>query len=341
MRKAGDTIMRSLTMLRVIPVQPHSKTTREIGEELLAVDPTYEVDIRSIQRSLERLSSIFPIASERHGRANRWFWTQKDAITQIPAMSRETAFALKLAGEYLKPIMPPSTLRLLDGHLRSADEMLKGESKLGAWARKVRIVERGLAMTPPSVRQDVIEEVYRALLDDHCIEVTISAPGERAMRRVLNPLGVVFRGGIVHLVATESDEEGERGTDVRHFVLHRMSNPTVLAEPAVRPRGFSLSRHIEQTDEFSAEPGTVKLKLRALFQQEAVSQLGDAKLASDHRATRRRDGRTLVQATVADSAELRTWLMGFGAMVEVLSPKRLRGELAEHAAALHSAYSGK
>ena len=340
MRKAGDTIMRSLTMLQVIPVQPHSKTTREIGEELLAVDPDYEVDIRSIQRSLEKLSTIFPIGSERDGRANRWFWTEKDAITQIPAMSRETAFALKLAGEYLKPIMPPATLRLMAGHLRAADEMLKGESKLGAWARKARIVERGLAMTPPSVRQDVIEEVYRALMDDQRIEVTYSAPGGRPRRRALNPLGVVFRGGIVHLVATDADEE-EGEAEVQHFVLHRMTSPTLLAESAERPRGFSLSRHLEQTDEFSSESGTVKLKLRALFQPEAFGQLGDAKLASDHRATTRRDGRTLVQATVADSAELRTWLMGFGAMVEVLSPKRLRDEFAQQAKALHAAYSGK
>lgn len=336
MRKAGDSIMRSLTMLQAIPVQPRSKTTREIGEELLAVDPDYEVDIRSIQRSLEKLSTIFPIGSERDGRANRWFWTEKDAITQIPAMSRETAFALKLAGEYLKPIMPPSTLRLLDGHLRAADDMLKGESKLGAWARKARIVERGLAMTPPSVRQDVIEEVYRALLDDHRIEVTYSAPDERPSRRVLNPLGVVFRSGIIHLAATEEGEDG--AGEVRHFLLHRMSNPTLLAEPAERPRGFSLSRHLDETDGFSSESGAAKLKLRAVFEPEAMVQLGDAKLASDHRATPRRDGRTLVQATVADSAELRTWLMGFGAMVEVLSPKRLRDEFAELAGALHAAY---
>ena len=339
MRKAGDTIMRSLTMLRVIPVQPRSKTTREIGEELLAVDPDYEVDIRSIQRSLEKLSAIFPIGSERDGRANRWFWTQKDAITQIPSMSRETAFALKLAGEYLKPIMPPSTLGLLAGHLRAADEMLKGESKLGAWTRKARIVERGLATIPPSVRQDVIEEVYRALLDDQRIEVTCSAPGKRATRRVLNPLGVVFRGGVIHLVATEDGEEGD--DEVQHFMLHRMSNPTLLAEPVQRPRGFSLSRHIKETDEFSSDPGTVKLRLRALFQPEAFGQLGDGKLASDHRATTRRDGRTLVEATVADSAELRTWLMGFGAMVEVVSPKRLRNEFVEHAEALHAAYVKK
>ena len=338
MRKAGDTIMRSLTMLQVIPVQPRSKTTREIGEELLAVDPDYEVDIRSIQRSLEKLSAIFPISSERDGRANRWFWTQKDAITQIPAMSRETAFALKLAGEYLKPIMPPSTLRLMAGHLRAADEMLKGESKLGAWARKARIVERGIAMTPPSVRHDVIEEVYRALLDDQRIEVTCSASGERATRRVLNPLGVVFRGGIIHLVATEEGEGGEG--EVQHFVLHRLSNPTVLAEAVRRPRGFSLSRHLDETEEFSSEPGAGKLKLRAAFQPEAFGQLGDAKLASDHRTTMRRDGRILVEATVADSAELRTWLMGFGAMVEVLSPKRLRNEFTAHAEALHAAYAG-
>lgn len=40
----------------------------------------------------------------------------------------------------------------------------------------------------------------------------------------------------------------------------------------------------------------------------------------------RKDGRALVRATVADTTQLRWWLLGFGEKVEVLKPKRLREE---------------
>ena len=88
MRKATDTVLRHLAMLASIPVRPKSKSTREIREELLEKDSEFDVSVRSIQRSLEMLSAHFPIASETRGRSNYWYWIDKDALTQIPAMSQ-------------------------------------------------------------------------------------------------------------------------------------------------------------------------------------------------------------------------------------------------------------
>ena len=107
MRKATDTVLRHLAMLAAIPVDPGRKSTREIREALLEEDSEYDVSVRSIQRSLEMLSGRFPIASEARGRANYWYWIDRHALTQIPAMSQSTAFVLRLASEYLKPLMPP------------------------------------------------------------------------------------------------------------------------------------------------------------------------------------------------------------------------------------------
>ena len=65
------------------------------------MDADYDVSVRSVQRSLERLSSLFPISSELRGRANHWYWSDRHALTQIPSMSAPTAFALRLAADYL------------------------------------------------------------------------------------------------------------------------------------------------------------------------------------------------------------------------------------------------
>ena len=50
------------------------------------------------------------------------------------------------------------------------------------------------------------------------------------------------------------------------------------------------------------------------------------------------DGRTLIEATVADTRELRWWLRGFGDHVEVQSPAALRSEFKEQSRALHELY---
>ena len=333
MRTATDTILRHLAMLAAIPVRPDAKSTRDIREELVAQNPDYDVTVRSIQRSLEMLSVRFPIASEARGRANYWYWIDAHALTQIPAMGETTAFALRLAAEHLKPLMPASAMRRLEPYFRHASEIL-AETALGRWVDKARIVDRGPVLKPPDIPDDVQEAVYAALLQDRQLELDYrSKAGARLRRIVLNPLGIVVRDGLVYLVATSWDYE-----DVRHYVLHRMSGPALLDEPARVPKGFRLSAHIQDEQRFSypARPG--KLRLRALFERQAALHLTERRLSTSHRTTEQDDGRILVEATVADTADLRWWLLGFGGAVEVLEPESLRDEFREHARILHAAY---
>ena len=250
MRKATDTVLRHLAMLASIPSQPSAKSTRQIRDELLDRDPDYEVSVRSIQRSLEMLSGRFPIAPQMRGRANYWYWIDAHALTQIPAMGQSTAFALRLASAYLKPLMPTAVLRLLEPYFRHADEVL-ADSALGRWVDRARIVSRGPVLKPPNIRDEVQETVYAALLQNRQVEVDYRGKADaRASRMVLTPLGIVVREGLIYLVATSREYQ-----DVRHYilhrVLHRMSKPVLLETPAVSPPEFSLAVHVQDEFRFS------------------------------------------------------------------------------------------
>ena len=69
------------------------------------------------------------------------------------------------------------------------------------------------------------------------------------MRIVLNPFGIVVREGLVYLVVTAWKYE-----DVRHYVLHRMSEPALLETPSVSPAEFSLAAHTRDELRFSYPP---------------------------------------------------------------------------------------
>jgi len=43
----------------------------------------------------------------------------------------------------------------------------------------------------------------------------------------------------------------------------------------------------------------------------------------------KRDGRIQITTTVKETRQLKWWLLGFGAQVEVIKPKRLRDEFVE------------
>ena len=333
MRTATDTTLRHLAMLTAIPARPHTKSTRQIREELLGKDPDFDVSPRTIQRSLEQLSRVFPIASEKQGRANHWYWVERDALTQIPAMNESTAFVLRLAADYLRPIMPPETLRVLDLYFQHAERILAGTA-LGSWTDRAAIIAQGLELTPPAISADVQETVYAALMKHQKVEVDYRSKHEAEPRRiVLNPLGIVVRTGIVYLVATSWKYQ-----DIRHYVLHRMSEPQLTDEPAETPPDFRLADHLGDDGPFAYPASSDKLTLRALFHSGAGAHLTECRLAPDHRATQQEDGRVLVVATVADTAELRWWLAGFGSLVEVLGPDSLREEFRDKARQLARIY---
>ena len=333
MRTATDTTLRHLAMLTAIPARPHTKSTRQIREELRGKDPDFDVSRRTIQRSLEQLSRVFPIASEKRGRANHWYWLERNALTQIPAMSESTAFVLRLAADYLRPIMPLDTLRVLDPYFRHAEKILAGTA-IGSWTDRAAIIARGLELTQPAISADVQETVYAALLKHRKVGVDYRSKHEADSKRiVLNPLGIVIRTGVVYLVATSWKYQ-----DIRHYVLHRMSEPRLMDEPADTPPDFRLADHLGDDGPFAYPASGDKMELRALFHAGAGAHLTESRLASDHRATQQEDGRVLVEATVADTAELRWWLAGFGSLVEVLEPASLREEFREEARRLHQVY---
>ena len=142
MRTATDTTLRYLAMLSAIPVGLPGKSTSQIYHELRDKNPDFDVTKRTIQRSLEQLSHRFPIISATQGRANYWYWIELHALTQIPAMGVTTAFVLSIAAEYLRPIMPPSTIPKLEPYFQHAQGILDG-AELGRWTDRAAIIAQG------------------------------------------------------------------------------------------------------------------------------------------------------------------------------------------------------
>ncbi|MCY3940777.1 MAG: WYL domain-containing protein [Gammaproteobacteria bacterium] len=333
MRRAVDTVFRYLAILQCIPADPGRKTTARILAELRERDPEFNVNARTMQRDLEYLSGRFPITCETVGRTNHWYWIDSHAMTQLPAMTEHTAFALRLANEYLRPLMPPATLRLLESYFQHANRLLKG-STLGSWANRARIISRGPALAPPPVREDVQRAAYDALLNKRLLEINYRSRSQGRSRRVtLNPLGLVFRETVAYLVATAWNYP-----DVRHYALHRMSKARLLNQPARTPPGFRLASHIRDELRFSYPLTSEKIPLRVAVSLEVAEHLAERRVSGDQRVTRQIGDRVLVEASVADTQELRWWLLGFGDAVEVLSPASLREEFSEQARAMQAMY---
>ena len=330
---SGHTLLRQWALLRAIP--RHAKVTAQVLTERLE-QAGFKVTERTVQRDLQTLSRFFPLEADERNRPFGWRYAKDAHIMDIPAMDAATALTFKLANAFLEPVIPPSTLRMLKPHMERADEVLgEVEQPLRDWADKVRFVPRGQPLIPPDVSEDVLDVVYQSLLEEHRFKAVYKSRGsDTSSEYTVNPMGLVYRNGLIYLVCTLFDY-----TDIRQLVLHRMQSAQPLPkEPATVPVGFSLDNYIRQNN-FEVPTGDT-LRLEAMFGPEAAPHLYESKLSEDQELTPQDDGWTRLKATVADTLQLRWWLRGFGSQVEVLGPGPLREEFTADAALLVQHYQG-
>jgi predicted DNA-binding transcriptional regulator YafY len=146
---------------------------------------------------------------------------------------------------------------------------------LGSWPSKVRVIHRCPPLRLPEIHEATLEAVTRGLLEGRRLEVAYR-PREKGelIRRELNPLGLVLKGGIEYLVFTVLDY-----TDIRQGVLHHVQHAKVREVPAMVPEGFNLDRYIQE-GEFSY-PVREPIRLEAVFNRGAAFHLHDTPLSID------------------------------------------------------------
>ena len=175
--------------------------------------------------------------------------------------------------------------------------------------------------------------IYGALFAEQRVRMRYLPKGEQKPKEyIVNPLGLVLRDQVIYLVCTIWNYE-----DVRQLVLHRIREATMIEEPAVRPKGFSLDAYIGE-GAFGYPVSAAPIRLRVIFDEGAAMHLHETPLSKDQTLTVKEDGRELLDATVQDTSELRWWLLGFGSSAEVLAPKPLRYEFATIVADMAALY---
>jgi predicted DNA-binding transcriptional regulator YafY len=318
-----------IAMLREIPRDPQRKTTSQIAHAL----HQHNIHVRSVQRDLIKLSRDFPFTYDRRGKTFHWYWPAYTKVLDLPTMDVPAALAFLLSREHLNPLLAPATLKLLGPYFNRAEEVLKETpGALGAWRDRVCVVSRGPRLQNPKIADGVQHEVYEAVLAGKQLKVDYAARnGHASKEQVLHPWGIVVYDGVLYLIATAGDYK-----DPVTWTLHRMKSCKCLADGAERPQEFKLPEYARKLFRFPLSDESFKLVAR--FKPEVAKHLEERPL-SDDQDCKHVNGHVEVSATVADTDDLRWWLLGFGEHVEVVKPGKLRNEMRRRASELARRYS--
>jgi predicted DNA-binding transcriptional regulator YafY len=254
-------------------------------------------------------------------------------------MSPPAALALKMTEGFMSSMLPHEITNQLAPYFRYANSVLDNTEKecLKRWPDKVRCIGRTQPLMPPSISADIFAVVSDSLLEGKRFQVSyLKRNAEKPVDWTINPLGLVIHDSLITLVCTMGNYQQLK--DVRTLQLHRIQSAQRCDDMAIVPEGFSLNTFISE-GHFGYLKNKEAIRLKALFEQDATVHLEETPLSSDQQLTPKADNMVLVEATIADTAQLRWWLLGFGGRVEVLKPLKLRNELKTHAEQMATKYT--
>ena len=322
-----DALIRQWHLLHQVPRFPQKVTAREIRDYLAGMG--FEVTERTVQRDLNELSTVFPLVVDERGKPYGWSWLKDAKSFDLPGLTTDEALTWVLAEQHIGQMLPSSTLEHLRPYFKAARERLDSETqpqRARSWIGKVRTVPPTQPLIPPSINADAQRLLSEALLREHQVELSYRAKGERECKTYrAHPLALIQRGGILYLFARLFDYP-----NARLMALHRIEEVTPLAEqPAEAPPGFVLDEELAKGRLDFGAGNLMEICLK--FHNGRGEHLNETPLSQNQRIKEcpDRPGEITVTATVADTPQLRWWILGFGDGVEVLTPNSVRHELSE------------
>jgi predicted DNA-binding transcriptional regulator YafY len=319
----SETVLRQWAMLRAIPRAPRKIEASRIKSQLEALG--FETTLRTVQRDLVELARSFPLTCNETDRPYGWQWVKDAHVFDVPGMDPQTALTFLLVEGFLKPLLPPSTLSTLEAYINTAKGVLDQTSRnqLAMWPDKVRIVPRGQPLKPPTIDHSVITVVYEALLENRRFEARYCGrTTDKEKLYIFNPLGLVYRDGLIYLIASLWDYP-----DIKQFLLHRMKDAMLTDYPSNPVADFRLDDYVgDHAFEYVGTRDSETIKLVARFDAVTAVHLRETPLSNDQVIAEPGDDLVTITATVANTDQLRWWLLGFGTKVEILAPESLRKE---------------
>jgi predicted DNA-binding transcriptional regulator YafY len=333
MPKNQDALFRQWHMLRRVPRYPQKITVQGIRRGL--IESGFDITERSIQRDLNELSEVFPLHCDDREKPFGWSW-QKDAPSfDLPGLSVPEALTLAMAEQHLRDLLPAPMVDQLQPYFKAARKRLDVEPtphRGRSWLDKVRSVPPTQPLLPPKIDAAVQHVISEALLYEKQVSIRYRKREEKtAVEYRIHPLALIQRGPMLYLYCRIFDYE-----DARTLAINRIQSAELLEDRAVYPKDFSIDRQADLgTWGFGAGE---KIKVELIFQAGYGDHLFETPLSKDQVIEALPDDELRVTATIADTPQLKWWLLGFGEGVEVVAPTTLRDHIGATALELFRLY---
>jgi predicted DNA-binding transcriptional regulator YafY len=311
-----DTLMRHWRLMELLPRQPRSVATKIIHERL--EEAGFKVTRRTVERDLQGLmESGFAIVVDTTQEPYLWSWDAASPTLTLPVPSVSDALLLAMVGDYIGPMLPPQMLDALRPYLERAVQVLEGakaNNALASWRDKVHAVNPTQTLIPPKIDPEINRIVSDALLEEMQLEIVYdSMSGDKGKTINIHPHVLIHRGQMSYLVGSCWHYK-----DMRRFAMHRIKQAENLYLPMIKQADFQLDDYLAKGYGDFGDGGM--RNLHAVVSPQLAEYLNECKLSLNQTLTKMDDARGSfrLQVTMADTPQLKWWLLSQGSEVIVL-----------------------
>lgn len=297
-----ETINLALELLKRIP-RKRKVTASDLCKDLEGAGLKRE--LRTIQRQLDALSQSFDIERDDRSKPYGYSWKPEAKGLSLPGLTEKESLLLTLAEQYLKDILPSGLMKSMKGFFEQARTNLgpHTSNKEREWLSKIRIIRETQPLLPPTINENVLDEVSDALYGNKWLEIVYTNAADVTKESRVMPLGLAQQGVRLYLVCRFEGYDNERS-----LALHRIDQARAMTLSFERPKDFDLEKY-DNDGRFGFGDGK-KIKLTFTITKAAGHHLQETKL-SDDQTIAESDGKLTISATVVDTAQLDWWLRGF------------------------------
>jgi len=180
--------------------------------------------------------------------------------------------------------------------------------------------------------RETIQALHDAVLRTRTVRMRYRTGGTgKEATRELDPFHIWYRSGGLYVVGFD-----HRSSEIRTFAVERIRSLALTDKSFAVPASFDFDSWSASSFGVIAEPAT-RLTLR--FDRRWATYVEEHTWHPSQQLRPRKDGQLELSLEVGDTADLRAWILSFGAGVEVIEPAELREAVRqelEHASARYA-----
>jgi predicted DNA-binding transcriptional regulator YafY len=318
----GSQLARQWRLLQLLDA-PAGVTVEDAARDL-------DCAVRTIWRDLKVLQDAgFPIFDERAPDGRRGLWRiDPDFKARLPVKLSLAELAAVLMSRRL---LAPLGTSVLGPAVASAFDKIAGVlsrdalTLLDAMKETVGVRTLGAKLEVPVA--DVLPKIQTALVERRRLRMRYHSlhSGEEGERDV-DPYHLTYFDGGLYLAAYCHTRQ-----DVRLFAAERIRAAEVLRQRFEVQKGFDLKAYLDKA--WGILQGDL-VTVRVVFSPRVARYIRERLWHPSQRLRDLPDGRLEVMLRVADTLEVRRWILGYGTDAEVVEPDGLREALRQEAESL-------